>query len=388
MAAPMTTLPWSNDKFAMGHGKRGCNDGHQKDRMPHWGCRCGFATNWASRAKCYKCGDLAPIKVRDKIAADAKVKTAEAKTASRRSGGDRGNGRGSGDAAEEEVHKQLQDEIRKLRSENTNLRKARPDAGVAPGSAAMDLDADDAMAKAIVAARDRLQAVRDTPECSRDLLAGGYEACLAQCQGELAAAQAAKRAANPLDKQLEGAEAYKSRVEKRVAGAKEALAGTEQEQAEAAKRVAQQQKLVAEAEAELAAASAEVAALAAQYAATRAAGPPAAADAAPVGFVSVAFAEERWQEREAAYSQQLAQLTALVAATQGDAAAKAEGDAGGASQADDTGSIEDVDDENWATIVNKDKRLALLRKPKEELAARVRAKLGKVSAVRSPFLKR
>ena len=83
------------------------------------------------------------------------------------------------------------------------------------------------------------------------------------------------------------------------------------------KQVAAQKAAVQETEAAKAKATAEVASLAAQYASERIAPASAAPSAAhgdiqvPPGFVSVAFAEERWAEREAAFAQQLEQLRAL-----------------------------------------------------------------------------
>ena len=170
--------------------------------------------------------------------------------------------------------------------------------------------------------------LQDMPEELRDLVEGGYEACLARLQGALASAQASKRAANPLSKQLEGAEAHKARMAKKVTDAKAVLAAREKEQQELLTQVEAQRKAVAEAEAALAKATAEVAELAVKYASERSAptgagGPPAAAGqpatAPPPGYMSIAFAEEKWVEREAAYTHQLEQLQALVA-TQPDGA--------------------------------------------------------------------
>ncbi len=44
------------------------------DKKPYGGCKCGFATNWASRDKCHQCGAPAPAKHRVKAAAAAKAK--------------------------------------------------------------------------------------------------------------------------------------------------------------------------------------------------------------------------------------------------------------------------------------------------------------------------
>ena len=103
----------------------------------------------------------------------------------------------------------------------------------------------------------------------------------------------------------------------------------------------------------------------------------------PPGFVSVAFAEEKWAEREATFAQQLAQLKALVSPGF-DSSSPAEPTA---SEADVAEAVEQPDeDEAWNTI-ERGKRKALLRQQRDILAKKVRANLGKVSAHASPFKK-
>ena len=105
----------------------------------------------------------------------------------------------------------------------------------------------------------------------------------------------------------------------------------------------------------------------------------------PPGYVSIAFAEEKWAEREAAYAQQLEQLQALVATQPGGASAAAEP---APSSASDLGSLADLEeDEAWCKV-DKGRRRALLHKQRDELASKVRSKLGGVATVRSPFHKR
>ena len=116
------------------------------------------------------------------------------------------------------------------------------------------------------------------------------------------------------------------------------------------------------------------------------AGPQAAgAKETPAGFVCVAFAQEKWAEREAAFASQLEKLRAMVVSQTDGSAAPSET---AHSIASGVGAIEDVeDDEKWAKVA-KGSRQALLRKQKEELATKVRSKLKAVPTVRSPFLKR
>ena len=77
------------------------------------------------------------------------------------------------------------------------------------------------------------------------------------------------------------------------------------------------------------------------------------------------------------------ELEALVAAG-------ASASDGAASVASDVGNVEELDDEAWTKIAGKGKahRAILLRKSREELAAKVRGKLGSVTSVKSPFFKK
>ena len=153
-------------------------------------------------------------------------------------------------------------------------------------------------------------------------------------------------------------------------------------------KIEKRKEVVRDAEAATAGAVAEVASLAAQFASERKAPtlqvpPQAGADAPPPpGFVAVAFAEEKWAEREAAFAKQFAQLQALVdahsehATTPGTTSVEAE----------DSSSADFEDDEAWGKV-EKGKRKALLRKEREILATKVRHSLGKVSTHVSPFKK-
>jgi len=372
-----------------------------EDKKPYWGCgRCAFATNWACKERCHKCGAAAPTKARDKARELArKRKGAQAAQSSNpkgRGGSARGEASSAGSAkAAQQANQQLEAERRKHAAETKKL-KEELELARKGGAAAMAVDAgsdgeDDELGKAVAAARERLRKVKGTPEELRDLLDGGYEACVAKLQGKLEEAQAAKRAANPLGKQLEGAEAFKVRMDKKLTDARAELAEKEKEVLEAERLRDQQKAAVAEAEAAVARAAQEVSCLAAKYASERTAKAPDTAAggtqeaAAPPGYVSVSFAEEKWREREAAFAQQMDQLKALLDAQQESTAAPASG----ASVASDIGSLADLeDDEKWSKV-ERSKRGALMRKQRDDLASKLRSKLGGVASVRpSPFAKK
>ena len=80
-------------------------------------------------------------------------------------------------------------------------------------------------------------------------------------------------------------------------------------------------------------------------------------------------------------------MRTLVAAQQEGTAAGGTADEA-ASLASDVGSIEDLDDDEKWKKIEKGRRRTLLRRQKDELASKVRAKLGGATSVRSPFLKK
>ena len=82
---------------------------------------------------------------------------------------------------------------------------------------------------AVARARDKLKKLKELPEEVHELVAGGFDACVAKLQDELATAQSARRAANPPKQQLESAEAYQKRMEKKLAEARVVLQAREAE---------------------------------------------------------------------------------------------------------------------------------------------------------------
>jgi hypothetical protein len=176
---------------------------------------------------------------------------------------------------------------------------------------------------------------------------------------------------------------------KKLADAKASLEAKRRQLAEAQATLEKQQASVAEAEATATKADAEVAALSLRFASERNAAltQPAAAAAAPVaqqtppaGCVSIAFAEEKWAERETAFAQHIAQLQAMVVSAT-DAASDAS-----PSEAGDLDLADPLDDGAWHKIEGA-KRHKLLHREKDRLARNVRSKLEKVSRTNSPFAK-
>ena len=371
-------------------------------KKPFWGCRCGFDTNWACRPKCHKCGAGAPYKVLAKLAG-ADTAAGSATDAGRqpkpKAKAKAAAGGTPAPTAEAKLRQQLdaanrkhEQDLKKLKDELQELRKARDtgDAGAETAAAGMEVDGESELGKAVSLARDRLQKAKDMPSVVRDLMPGGYDACIAQLQADLAAAQATRRAANPLSKQLETAEAYKLRMVKKLDTAKSTLQASEAERAEIDKKVQAQLAEVAEAEATVARATAEVAALAAQYASEKSPAPSTGAvagqpAAAPEGFVPLALAEAKWMEREQQFAAQIAALQTLVAGSTQDAAACAASDA--ASEAGDESLLALEEDEAWSKV-DKGRRKAVLRRERDVLAKRVRTSLYKVrEGAHCPFRK-
>ena len=365
------------------------------DKHPCWGCgKCGFDSNWASRERCHKCDAVAPTKARDKARElTRKRQAAKAKRDAAPKGGSNASGGRTPGADSTQAVRQAK-ELEEARKQTAELKRQleaerRKNNATPMAVDATDTGDDSELDKAVAVARERLRKTKELPEEVRDLVQGGYEACLARLQVELAAAQAAKRASTPLSKQLEGAEAFKARMDKKAVDAKSALDDCEAAVLEATRQRDLQKATLAEAEAAAARAADEVAVLAAKFASERTTAPTAPEGAStsggaqpPPGFVSVTFAEEKWQEREVAFNQQLEQLKAIIGTQQSAAAA---GD--GASVASDVGNPEELDDDKWSKV-DKSRRSALLRKQRDELATKLRSRLGGVTSVRSPFNKK
>ena len=193
-------------------------------------------------------------------------------------------------------------ELKRLKEANAALQRkydasdaAHAQAHLPQGTAPMDTEQGDGwLVDAIAAARRELKAMQDVDEAVRPHIDGGWEARVANLKAKLAQAQAARRAANPLQQQLEGAEAFKHRMVERADKAKAALASKEEEVQDLSAQVEVHRKSLAEADAAVAQATAQVADLAKRFASecAPATGPgqPAAAAAPPPGYVALEFA--------------------------------------------------------------------------------------------------
>ena len=217
-------------------------------------------------------------------------------------------------------------EIKQLKAQLSEARKpdcAQAASAQSAGGGTMDVDGEDepagsALTAAVDRARDKLSKLKELPDELRGLVEGGFEACCNKVQRELADAQAARRAANPLKKRVAGAEAYKARMEKKLADEKATLQRLEAQLADITKQLDVQKAAVQDADAASTKSATELASMAAQLASEHAM--PASAGQAgheahappPLGFVSVAFAEQKRVEREADFAQKMAQLQALM----------------------------------------------------------------------------
>ena len=381
----------ARDALARHHGggmatrdgnRNGNRDVLRGPKSPSWGCNCGELGNWASRVRCRGCGVDAPARIRtaaQKAEQAAKITPNGSIQPPPRGAwamGAPGNGRVL----------QLEARNKSLQAENKKLREASKGADAeakepARAGDSMEVDGDGVLDAAVSRARVYLKQLKDLPEAVRGLLAGGYEARLATAQAELEQANVARRAANPLKKQMDGAENHKARMAKKLEDAKSALQEREAAREAINAQIVERVAAVAEAEAANAKASAEVAAVAAKYASERTDPTRIVLDGedAPPGFVSIQFADGKWAEREAVFAQQIAQLTALVAAQGEGSAAASEGSP---SVADEDEDLEG--DEAWSQVT-RDKRRKVLRKERDVLASKVRSSLGKVSSHASPF---
>ena len=289
------------------------------------------------------------------------------------------------------------DKDKKIAELRQQLAKLQSGAGAAPqevGEGDMPVDEDErktALRKEWDLAAARVQHLRATPV----LLQGDdHTGQLEQLVVQAKAAEDRYRAHGTSEQQRS---AYLLREEQRAARAATAAADkakAKHEQVrdlEARLEVARKEAVEVEGEAAKALAAATAASEARMAHAARQ--PPVAATVvatmeagvAPPGFVSVAFANEKWEEREAAFAQQLAQLQALVASQgpTGDAASEAT-----PSEAGDVASAAQLEDDDAWSAVDRSKRKALLRRERDALASKVKTHLGKIrSQPHSPFKK-
>jgi hypothetical protein len=344
--------------------------------------------NSGSLSACGKC------KVAKGASFGAKAEASACPTVSTREGGHR---------SAAELLKQEQKHSAELRKELEAIRAARnaessaAQASAPTAEAAMLVDADGGstvlLDEAVNVARNQQKELLALSTYQRSLLPD-FGGTAAVAQATLDAALAARRAANPLRKQLETAETHQKTSRKQLAEAESVLVAKQEQMQLLQQEIVAQNEAITKATAKAAKADAEVAALAAAFAAERnVAAPPgaptsaAAADTLQPGFVSCAFANEQWQVREAQFTAQLAELRALVSGPPNDAQSERAPSEVEPSEAGD-GLDDDLDDDAAWGKVEKGKRRGVLRRQRDRLAKDVRISLGKVSSAASPFTKK
>ena len=111
----------------------------------------------------------------------------------------------------------------------------------------------------------------------------------------------------------------------------------------------------------------------------------AAMPAHPDGFVPIAFAEAKWQEREQQFAIEMAALQALVAGNHSDGnVSAAQSDA---SDAQDPTSLDfEVEDDGWKQV-GKEARKTIAAKHRVVLASRMATSISKVTRSTNPFQK-
>ena len=100
----------------------------------------------------------------------------------------------------------------------------------------------------------------------------------------------------------------------------------------------------------------------------------------PPGCVTIAFAAQKWSEREAGYAQEIAQLRAMLPPSDAsDMASEAS-----PSESADVDLLDPLDDSAWGKVEGA-KRHKLLGRKRDELARNVRTRLSSVPPAASPF---
>ena len=394
------------------NGKAGCTHGIVgRNGKTHWLCKGtslnGEACNcWIplGRRWCDFCGHMPPAHVTSPELRKGGGKGSNGGKVDDAKSGRKGNGKGKGGkrpSAHDQRTKELEDKLAKVSKEAATARKAQQvaeakakaaEARGAEATAVCEMVIDDndegesTPDQKIQAAQEKLRYAREAPDGMRAAFAIRYDEYIAQLEQELEDAKASKREGKSLKVQLEQAELYQERAAKRAEKARASLQESEQQMDALLQKMELQKAEVETREEQCLAAKATVSALATRMAEQLAVEPPPTAAAEhtkhpPEGFVSIAFAEEKWAEREAQVAEQIAQLQALVttyASTQGESLSDV---------ANASGDVENLeDDEVWNTV-ERGKRKAVLGKQRDALATKVRTSLAKVSGHASPFKK-
>jgi ribosomal protein L9 len=170
-------------------GSGGGNGDGKKGR--EWGCTCGFASNWPSKAACYKCGRRAPQHILDRQRDELKNKGKQQKQ-------------------QPGANKSLENEVAELRSQLAALKKER--AGT-PNANQQCEGKDELSIADLLAEQKRL----------RDILPEGDEILVAWA-AKIQKARDLRNEAKPASLQLKDAEAFLARKTKAVHATQEKLA--------------------------------------------------------------------------------------------------------------------------------------------------------------------
>ena len=257
-----------------------------------------------------------------------------------------------------------------------------------PDDMAVDENTAASLRAAIATAAQELKELEACTEFQRSLIPE-FGAKLETAKQKLESAKADKRAANPLKQQLDSAEAHQAKATAKLQAAKAKLAEKDKELSDLQQAIKEAHATVDEATAVLSKADAEVASLAAQFAAERTANPEAAAlGPAPAGFVTVAFAEAKWEEREKEFNNIVATLHALVAGKQEEPLAASSAAPSEASDVQKISSLDGIEceDEGWKTV-SVGARKAVASQHSAAIAAKVARYTSKVSKRSCPFYK-
>ena len=287
--------------------------------------------------------------------------------------------------------REMEQQLQQLRSELAEVKKGN----LAPPACEMEADSHDDEKEAKAELATLRADLKQLQSLSADLQARhGIAEQISSLKSKIEGASAKMRGNRPLDVRLASQSAHTDRMEALEAAAANRLAELQEKQSMLAKQIEEQQATQAAAASKAKEARDELASLKSQKAAALAAevGPSmaptqGAAQEPPPGCVSIAFAEAKWAEREAAFAQQVAQLQALVSCQSASTSEGSAGSEASPSVSGDLASVDDLeDDDTWSKVV-PGKRKALLCRERDALATKMRSTLGKVSAVSSPFKK-
>ena len=375
-------------------------------------------TNFGHRTECNLCGLSKGVCFGGKCSSDNPSRPVYG--AGVRLSARTGDGRRGGETpsfAEKQILRELEAKLarkdKELAASKAEVKKVKAQAAKAvvegAGPLAQDLAAadvqmepDDSGSDAVVKAiRWKIQLLKRTPKEQYGMLIGGYEGQSAALQAELAAAQDAKRAAQPLRAQLDSAENWKRNAVSNAEAAKKCLEDKEADLADLAEQVEEQRRSLAALNEVVAAAGEKIALLADQIAADNKTGSPLPAPQPPrvEEVVSLALVNEKWAEAQAAVAAREAEFEKVIANLQAAVACNATGSTAPSdaapSDVGDLASLESLleEEKQGKGEQVRERKRALLGRQRDRLAKEVQAGLSgfaktKVSMAGSPFVKK